>query len=267
MNNLKKLLAIIVLGLLWGSNLSANDFNGSKWKIYNGDSETIYEFLENGTCVYDNRRYNIRHKDCFWNLNNDSLTIRLTPNKIFKPVMEANINGDTLSGIGRTNGAWFELSYYRAKKYSINGALISRKQNEIPILDKYEFASKEDQYKETCEKKLNLKFGSEKYNKCVFQIMKMELELTKVVAEREIALAQAETAKAQYNLEKAKQLQNNANLKSEKFKKNVSTLVAGLLILSNLNNRPVAQQQQFKKTFFCKPTNVSTGVAAVVHCF
>ena len=235
--------------------------------MYLDDEEYVYEFLENGICTTKFLKQNFKNKDCFWTFNNNFLTIKLNPNKKFKAVINATVNEDTLSGGGRTNGAWVGLEYYRAQKYSVNGALISRKQNEIPFLDKYEFTSKEDQYKQTCEKKLNLKFGSEKYNKCVFQIMKMELELTKVVAEREIALAQAETAKAQYNLEKAKQLQNNANLKSEKFKKNVSTLVAGLLILSNLNNQPVAQQQQFKKTFFCKPTNVSTGVAAVVHCF
>ena len=264
---MKKLLAIVVLGLMWGGSLSANNLNGSKWKMYLADEEYVYEFLENGICTTEDLKNNIKNKDCFWTLNNNFLTIKLTPNKKFKPVIKATINGDTLSGKGRRNGARIGFDFYGPTKWPVNGTLISRKQDEIPILKKYEFANKEDQYKETCEKKLNLKIGSEKYNKCVFQIMKMELELTKVVAEREIALAQAETAKAQYNLEKAKQLQNNANLKSEKFKKNVSTLVAGLLILSNLNNQPVAQQQQFKKTFFCKPTNVSTGVAAVVHCF
>ena len=274
---MKKILIIIFLFFINLNNVCSEEFVGSKWKFFENNDTQVYEFLENNICNVDNLGSYTDDKGnvykmspstirCEWTLDNNFLTIRKY-NGNFKPVIKAVIDGDNLKGSGKRPATFQGWDFYGAQKWTVSGVLISQKKDEFQTSKKYEFLNKDDQYKDTCDKKLKLKFGSEKYNSCVFKIMQMELELTKIIAEREIALAQAETAKAKYNMEKAKQLQTEAALKSEKFKKNVSILVSGLLILSNLNNQPVVQQQNFKKTFICRPTNVSTGVAAVVHCF
>ena len=134
------------------------------------------------------------------------------------------------------------------------------------ILRAKKFDTKEQQFNFVCKKQLNLKEGTKKFNDCVYKIMSMELELTKINAEKEIALAKAETAKA--NRLKAEEAAAIAiaEANSQKFKKNISNLIIGLLVLGEINQAS-QQANNFKKVFTCTPTGFASGLQYSVNCY
>ena len=96
--------------------------------------------------------------------------------------------------------------------------------------------------------------------------MEMELDLTKLNAEREVALAQAKAAIANQQMAKVAELNAVADAKSQKFKKNVSNLLLGLLVLGEINSAS-QQANSFKKVFTCSSTGFATGTQYAVNCY
>ena len=96
---------------------------------------------------------------------------------------------------------------------------------------KPKFASKEKQYEHTCGKALGLKKGSKPYMECALKIMEMELELTRINAQKEVALAQAQAADAQQRSADAQMLQAEAYAQDRKFNQGLDQLMLGLSLL------------------------------------
>ena len=92
------------------------------------------------------------------------------------------------------------------------------------------------------------------------------IELTKLNAEKEVALARAETAIASQQMAKVAELNAIADAKSQKFKKNVSNLLLGLLVLGEINSAS-QQANNFKRVFTCSPTGFASGVQYSVNCY
>jgi len=136
----------------------------------------------------------------------------------------------------------------------------------LEVAKKPKFVSKEKQYEHTCGKALGLKKDSKPFMKCDLKIMEMELELTKLNAEKEVALARAETAISSQQMAKVAELNAISDPKSQKFKKNVSNLLLGLLVLGEINNAS-QQANNFKRVFTCSPTGVASGVQYSVNCY
>ena len=134
------------------------------------------------------------------------------------------------------------------------------------ILKANKFDSKDEQFNFVCYEQLNLRKGTSKFNECVYNIMTMELELAKINAEKEIALAKAEAARAnQLAAEEATAIAI-AEANSQKFKKNISNLLLGLLVLGEINQGS-PKATNFKKTFTCTPTGFASGIQYSVNCF
>ena len=129
-----------------------------------------------------------------------------------------------------------------------------------------EFENKDQQFNYVCVKQLNLKKSTKKFNDCVYKIMTMELELAKINAEKEIAIAKAETAKANQRLAEEATAKAIAEANSQKFKKNISNLLVGLLVLGEINQAS-QQATNFKRTFTCTPTGFASGLQYSVNCY
>ena len=134
------------------------------------------------------------------------------------------------------------------------------------ILRAKEFDNKDQQFNYVCKEQLNLKKGTEKFNDCVYKIITMELELAKINAEKEIAIAKAETARANQQLAEEATAKAIAQANSQKFKKNISNLLVGLLVLGEINQAS-QQATNFKRTFTCTPTGFASGLQYSVNCY
>ena len=108
--------------------------------------------------------------------------------------------------------------------------------------------------------------GTKNFNDCVYKITTMELELAKINAEKEIALAQAEAAKAKKEFAKLERLNTIANANSNKFTKNMTNLLLGLLVLGEINQAS-QQATNFRRTFTCTPTGFASGLQYSVNCY
>ena len=131
---------------------------------------------------------------------------------------------------------------------------------------KYNFDTKDQQYKNTCNVKLGLKIGTKKFNDCVYKITTMELELAKINAEKEIALAQAEAAKAKQEFAELERLNTIADANSNKFTKNMANLLLSLFVLGEINQAS-QQATNFRRTFTCTPTGFASGLQYSVNCY
>ncbi|MDA7468174.1 hypothetical protein N8923_02225 [Candidatus Pelagibacter ubique] len=131
---------------------------------------------------------------------------------------------------------------------------------------KYNFDTKDQQYKNTCNVKLGLKIGTKKFNDCVYTITTMELELAKINAEKEIALAQAEAAKAKQEFAELERLNTIADANSNKFTKNMANLLLSLFVLGEINQAS-QQATNFRRTFTCTPTGFASGLQYSVNCY
>ena len=137
---------------------------------------------------------------------------------------------------------------------------------EEKILRASKFDNKDQQFNYVCKDQLNLRKGTKKFNDCVFKIMTMELELAKINAEKEIAIAKAETARAKQELAEEATAKAIADANSQKFKKNISNLLVGLLVLGEINQAS-QQANTFRKTFTCTPTGFASGLQYSVNCY
>ena len=137
---------------------------------------------------------------------------------------------------------------------------------EEDILRTEKFNTKDQQFEFVCEEQLNLKKGTKKFNDCVYKIMTMELELAKINAEKEIAIAKAEAARANQLLAEEATEKAVAEANAQKFKKNISNLLVGLLVLGEINQAS-QQATNFKKTFTCTPTGFASGLQYSVNCY
>ena len=96
---MKKLLAIVVLGLLWGSSVDAKDYTGKKLKCSKKYSEKKYnkysaiEFLDNKRL----KIYSISTSDYTqWQIINNTLNYEVTPNRINMIASTSYINRENL---------------------------------------------------------------------------------------------------------------------------------------------------------------------------
>ena len=137
---------------------------------------------------------------------------------------------------------------------------------EEKILRAEKFDNKDQQFYYVCKEQLNLKKGTKKFNDCVFKIMTMELELAKINAEKEIAIAKAETARTKQKLTEEATAKAIAKANSQKFENNITNLLLGLLVLGEINQAS-QQATNFRRTFTCTPTGFASGLQYTVNCY
>ena len=205
-------------------------------------------FGDNFTSSYNNF-YNSLRKKANQTLEPFSLNVSKADG-IFKVT-------DNLLGLG------FPFKNFLSKKEIIFREAIEAKEN---ILRAKEFENKDQQFNYVCVKQLNLKKSTKKFNDCVYKIMTMELELAKINAEKEIAIAKAEAARANQLLAEEATEKAVAEANSQKFKKNISNLLVGLLVLGEINQAS-QQATNFKRTFTCTPTGFASGLQYSVNCY
>ena len=128
---------------------------------------------------------------------------------------------------------------------------------------KPKFASKEKQYEHTCGKALGLKKGSTPYMECALKIMEMELELTRINAQKEVALAQAQAADAQQRSADAQMLQAEAYAQDRKFNQGLDQLMLGLSLLGGGSTS--SSKPSLDSSFNCRVRG--TGSMQYVDCW
>jgi hypothetical protein len=128
------------------------------------------------------------------------------------------------------------------------------------------FDNKDQQFEFVCVNQLGLDKGSKKFNDCVYKIMSTELELTNINAEKEIALAKAEAAKASQKVADVKKYKAIAKANTQSFDISVGKLIVGLLILSEIA-QGTPQADTFRGTLNCTPTGFASGLTYSVSCF
>ena len=158
---------------------------------------------------------------------------------------------------------FYDLEYTGFEDKMVFKKALQQKKN---LLRAEKFNSKDEQYYHVCNNQLGLKESSKKFNDCVYKIMTMELELAKINAEKEIAIAKAEAARANQQLAEEAAAKAIEEVNSEKFKKNISNLLLGLLVLGEINHAS-QQASSFMKTFTCTPTGFATGLTYSVSCY
>ena len=244
---MKKLLVIVVLSLLFGGNGYANK-EIIKYGVTAVNTKTgdLYKG-ERGT-------YNLAFDDAIKLCRKDTGSY-----KFCRQWSQTNFFSD----------GSFEIRNDKNQKDNIlMDKVLTRKAKkaEERVLRANKFENKEQQFNYVCKDQLNLKKGTEKFNDCVFKIMTMELELAKINAEKEIAIAKAETARANQRLAEEATAKAIAEANSQKFKKNISNLLVGLLVLGEINQAS-QQATNFKKIFTCTPTGFASGLQYSVNCY
>ena len=244
---MKKLLGIVVLGLLLGSNSYANK-EIVKYGVTEVNTKTgeLYK-SERGT-------YGLALDDAIKLCRKDTGS-----RKFCKTWSITHFFSD----------GTFEVRKDLNQKDNILMDKVLRRKAQIAekkVLRANKFDNKDQQFDYVCNKQLNLKKGTKKFNDCVFKIMTMELELAKINAEKEIAIAKAETARTKQKVAEEATAKAIADANSQKFKKNIANLLVGLLVLGEINQTS-QQANTFKKTFTCTPTGFASGLQYSVNCY
>ena len=244
---MKKLLSIVVLGLLLSGNAYANKeiikYGVTKVNIQTGD-------------LYKGERatYGFALDDAMKLCRKDTGTHRLCK---------------TWSITYFFSDGSFEIRNDSNQKDNIlMDKVLTRKAKkaEERVLRANKFDNKDQQFNYVCKEQLDLKKGTKKFNDCVYKIITMELELAKINAEKEIAIAKAEAARANQLLAEEATEKAVAEANAQKFKKNISNLLLGLLVLGEINQAS-QQATNFKKTFTCTPTGFASGLQYSVNCY
>jgi hypothetical protein len=174
---MKKLLSILVLSLLFGGSANANkeiikygvaQVNIKTGELYEGERATYGFAFDDAMKLC--RKDTGSHKFCkTWS------TTHFYSDGSFEIRNDSNQKDNILMDKVLTRKA---------------------KKAEERVLRANKFDNKDQQFNYVCKEQLNLKKGTKKFNDCVYKIMTMELELAKINAEKEIAIAKAEAARA-----------------------------------------------------------------------